>query len=186
MRKAWRAASGTVVPQAYMTQARMRQACMTRAWMTTVLVAAFLLPGWAVEARDPIPEPDCYDAVVLAKIARQTPTVVPDCGEDCIVMRWPWIVDLDVMRVVDGTAPTGRVTVLTIQHTYYRDDGRALQWQLRRNALGVFNVVTPAQGAKAALCPAGHPAARPYISPEAGKTLRDLRLEGARIDGREP
>lgn len=83
--------------------------------------------------------PDCFDALVSARIVKQTPTVVPDTGKDTIVMEWPWIVELDVRRVVEGAARTGLLKVLTMQHTYYKTPAGGTEWWLRRNELRGFN-----------------------------------------------
>lgn len=130
-------------------------------------------------------ETECFDAEVSASISRQTPTVMPDC-DDCIIMRWPWIVELQVQRVHSGRLPRGQVTVLTVQHTYYRRDLGARRWWLRRNTLGAYNVLQPDEGETLQRCSADSPAARPYIQPSDGKTLEDLRREGEERYGPQP
>ncbi len=119
---------------------------------------------------------ECFDAEVSAAIVRQTPTVAPECA-DCIIIRWPWIVDLRVQRIRRGAVALGPVTVLTLQHTYYRTD-RSRRWLLRRNTLGSFNVVFDPEQGRLPRCPTSAPAARPYIRPGDGRTLDDLRREG--------
>jgi len=121
------------------------------------------------------PEPDCVDALVTAQAIEQTPTAYPDCG-DCFVLTWPWIVELDVNRVLKGQAPTGRVTVLTFQHMEEPTD-RDTRWGLRRNSLGVFNEVHLAPGAVLPVCAADAPPVEPVIRPANGQTLDDLRNE---------
>src|SRR5688572_12948623 len=135
---------------------------------------------WAAIAHGaPAPaEPDCFDAEVSARILRQTPTVFPDCGTDCIVARWPWFLDLDVRRVHSGPAGTGRLTVQSVQHTDYRSDLGARLWLLRRNTLGGFNLVALAEGRRPRRCSAGTPPATPFIQPGAGRTLEEIRREG--------
>lgn len=133
-------------------------------------------------AAAPAPEADCYDSLVLATIHRQTPTPIPNCGDDCIVMRWPWIVELDVERVVRGKLVPSRLTVLTVQHSNYRTDLGAWRWRLRRNTLGGFNVIgfkVPGFEDRARLprCPKGTPPAEPFIEPGEGRTLGDLLRE---------
>lgn len=127
----------------------------------------------------------CYDALVWAKLLRQIPSVMHDCGADCIIMRWPWFDDLDIQGVVAGRAPTGRVMVLVMQHTYLVSShfGR---WPLRRNELGGFNVVDGGQLDQMRACPPNTPAARPYISPAKGETLADVIREGEERYGEGP
>ncbi|WP_339914979.1 hypothetical protein [uncultured Brevundimonas sp.] len=131
-------------------------------------------------------QPECFDAEVSARIARQTPTVMNDCGPDCIVMAWPWIVELDVRRVYSGDLARGPVTVLTVQHTYYNQVRNGRHWWLRRNTLGTYNVLQPAQGETLQKCAADSPAASPFIQPPDGKTLDDLRREGEEYYGPAP
>jgi hypothetical protein len=95
----------------------------------------------AVASADPVnaaAEATCFDAEVSATIVRQTPTVMPEC-DDCIIMRWPWIIDLRVRRVHAGHVQRGPLAVITIQHGDYRADHGARRWLLRRNTLGSFN-----------------------------------------------
>ena len=125
----------------------------------------------------------CYDAEVSARIVSQTPTVMPGC-DDCIIIRWPWFLDLDVRRVHDGDIRRGRLTVLTVQHTDFRRDLGTVRWKLRRNSLGGFNVVwfgdDPAQR-----CSSDQPPTPAYITPREGQTLEDLRREGREHYGRD-
>jgi len=150
-------------------------------WSLPLVAATILLassPAFASET-------ECFDAEVSASISRQTPTIVPDCG-DCIIMRWPWIVELQVQRVHSGRLARGQVTVLTVQHTYYRRDLGARRWWLRRNTLGAYNVLQPDEGETLQRCSAESPAARPYIQPPDGKTLEDLRRGAEEHYGHEP
>jgi hypothetical protein len=123
---------------------------------------------------------DCFDALVIAHVVGQTPSVIPEC-DDCIVMRWPWFLDLKVQRVIEGHAAKGRVTVLSVQHSGYRSQTR--RWWLRRNSIGGFNLLGEASARNLMQCPAGSPPAVAYITPGAGKTLADLRREGAKAHG---
>lgn len=134
----------------------------------------------------PAAEPDCYDAEVSARITRQTPTVMEDCGDDCIVMAWPWIIDLDVKRVYSGRAEKGPVTALAVQHTYFNQTRNGRRWWLRRNSLGTYNIVQPAPGQTIQRCLADTQPARPFISPPDGETLDDLRREGEERYGADP
>lgn len=119
---------------------------------------------------------ECYDAEVSARIVSQTPTVIPDC-DDCIIMRWPWIVDLDVRRVHSGEVRRGRLTVLTVQHTDFRPDLGVVRWKLRRNTQGGFNVMWFGED-PGRQCSRDEPPASPYITPPNGQNLEDLRREG--------
>lgn len=140
-------------------------------------------PGYAAATGD---EPECFDAQVYASITKQTPTVIPDCGPDCIIMRWPWILDLDVKRVLKGDVMSSHITVLTVQHTYYRSDLGARRWALRRNSLQTFNVLTGDRVAGLERCPRGTEPAKPYIRPPTGKTLADIAREGEAHYGKHP
>ncbi|WP_304217919.1 hypothetical protein, partial [Phenylobacterium aquaticum] len=73
-------------------------------------VAAVLLANESAAAS----QPECFDVEVSARITRQTPTIAGDCGPDCIIMSWPWIVDLDVGRVYAGNLMRGPLTVQTL------------------------------------------------------------------------
>jgi hypothetical protein len=152
------------------------------------LVSAFALciaastPASAIALGD---EAECFDAQIYASIVQQTPTDIPDCGPDCIVMRWPWILELDVKRVLKGSVGSNPLIVLTMQHTYYRSDLGARRWWLRRNSLGAFNVLTGDNAARLARCPRGTKPAKPYIHPPKGKTLGDLAREGEARYGKQ-
>ena len=126
---------------------------------------------------------ECYDAEVSARIVSQTPTVMQDCN-DCIIMRWPWIVDLDVRRVYSGELRRGRLTVLTVQHTDFRRDLSAVRWKLRHNSQGGFNVVWFGEDPERQ-CSPDEPPAPAYITPPSGQTLEDLRREGREHYGRD-
>lgn len=136
----------------------------------------------STKASEGDPLDDCYDASVMARVASQVPTVAGGCGEDCIVMSWPWIVQLEVEQMLEGRAKLGRLTVLTVQHTDYRPGPVATHWWLRRNTLGNFNVIRT--NAPPQRCESGAAAAQPYVTPAPGRTLGDLRREGARHYGR--
>jgi hypothetical protein len=138
-----------------------------------ILLAISASPGRASDAT----EGECFDAEVSASIVHQTPTLIPDC-DDCIIMSWPWILDLRVRRVSRGSVALGPITVLTVQHTYFRTNVRPLRWWLRRNMLGTFNAVMKSEAGALPPCPSGAPAARPFIQPAVGTTLDDLRREG--------
>jgi len=78
---------------------------------------------------------------------------------------------------VKGAAPTGRLKVLTIQHTDYRTDMGEFRWWLRRNTLGGFNARLVRPGPPLPMCAKDTPPARPYIRPAPGQTLDDLERQ---------
>ena len=155
-----------------------------RGWLVIASGAALVATSGHAAAQEA--EADCFDALVYASIARQTPTLQPGCGDDCIVMRWAWIVELDVERAIKGKAGSGRLTVLTSQHSYYRSDLGMRRWWLRRNELGGFNVLSFAEKVRYRRCPEGTPPAVPFVRPGDGRTLRDLQREGEKHYGKEP
>ena len=151
--------------------------------MTGLTILAAAAPFAVAAASEAEAEPDCFDAAVSASIVRQVPTLHPDCGKDCIIMSWPWFVELDVERVEEGEAPTGRLTVLTVQHTYYVRDLGVRHWWLRRNAHGGFNMLRLGARPRPSRCAKGTPPARPFIRPGPGRTLRELMREGEAVYG---
>ncbi|MFN4295878.1 MAG: hypothetical protein ACK4FB_03485 [Brevundimonas sp.] len=148
-------------------------------------LAAFALTVALISCADNVTAQDaaCYDAEVSARIVSQTPTVAPACA-DCVIMRWPWIVDLDVRRVHAGEVRRGPLTVLTVQHTDFRRDLGGVRWTLRRNTEGGFNVVGFGEDPERQ-CSPDDPPASPYITPPKGQTLEDLRREGREYYGRD-
>jgi hypothetical protein len=124
--------------------------------------------------------PNCYDAVVTARIVKQIPSVAPECGEDCIITVWPWFLDLEVRRSLIGDVPRGRLQVMGMLHTSYRRDLGHRRWWLRRNGLGGYNLLRFGAEGSPALCAKDSGPAKAYIMPGAGKTLDDLRTEGER------
>lgn len=127
--------------------------------------------------------PDCYDVTVVARPVEQIPSVAPECA-DCFVMRWPWFLDLEVSRVVDGSLDDKLVRPLSVQHTWFVP--RRGRWPLRRNSAGGFNVPSSDDDKPLRRCPADAGLARPYITPGDGKTLDDLRDEGLARYGPAP
>lgn len=123
----------------------------------------------------------CYDAKIRARPVDQIPSEAGDCGSDCIIMSWPWFVDLEVERVIDGTLSTKLVRVQTVQHTY--SVSRETTWLLRRNAAGDYNVLIGEDGSALARCPADAAPVEAYIRPGDGNTLDDLRDTGIRRYG---
>lgn len=130
----------------------------------------------------PYSSDDCHDAVVAARIIRQTPSVRPEC-DDCIIMRWPWFIELDVQRALQGKVRRGRQLVLSVQHNDFRRGLGTTDWRLRRNSEGGFNLLGFAEDGGEA-CPAGTPPSEPPISGGPDTTLEDLRKQGAEYYGR--
>jgi hypothetical protein len=129
--------------------------------------------------------PDCYDAIVSAVVVRQQPTLMEDC-DDCIIISWPWFVDLDVRRVVEGRASRGPLTVLAVLHTGYRRDLGQRRWWLRRNTLGGFNLLRFAEDEPPVRCLADAEPARPYYRPGPDQTLTDVRRAAEAKNGIYP
>jgi hypothetical protein len=121
---------------------------------------------------------DCFDALISARIVRQTPSVIPDCGDGFIIMSWPWFIDLDVQRVLRGEAPRGRLTALAVQHTYYRAHLGNLRWWLRRNSAGGFNVLRLEDKERPSLCAQDAAPADPYIHADDDRTLDNYVGQG--------
>lgn len=117
---------------------------------------------------------ECYDAKIRAKPIAQIPTVYPN-DPDYIVISWPWFLDLKVRKVLEGKVPQSKITVLAVLHGAYAE--KTATWLLRRNTAGGFNVIRT-EPSSVRRCEADAGAARPYLRPEAGRTLEDYRREG--------
>jgi hypothetical protein len=87
--------------------------------------AAFALP--------PSTSPQqCFDASILAEITAQVPSDFPNTGDGYILMSWPYFIDLEVKRVLEGHLPEKEITALSVQHTYWRTDLGVKKWWVRR------------------------------------------------------
>jgi hypothetical protein len=126
---------------------------------------------------------ECYDAIVSARLLRQTPSVFPDCGPDCITITWPWFLKLDVRKTLVGEAPRGELLALTMQHTYFRSNLGSRKWWLRRNSIGGFNILRFAEEQKLRRCAPDTAVAKAYIMPAPGQTIDDLLREGEQARG---
>ena len=93
-------------------------------------------------------------------------------------MSWPWIDEFDVDRAVVGSAPSGRLKVLTVQHTDFRRDLGARRWWLRRNDMGGFNLLRFGESEHLGQCAADAPPAQAFLHPPAGQTIDDVEREG--------
>lgn len=118
---------------------------------------------------------DCYDLKVRAKPVAQIPTeMIEEPGY--IVMSWPWFVDLEVKRVLEGDFKEKQLTALAVLHSGYVEKKRV--FLLRHNTLGGFNVLRPEQPEKLQKCDASIEPMRPYLRPADGKSLEDYRRAG--------
>jgi hypothetical protein len=122
----------------------------------------------------------------VAKVVGQVPSDWPYSDNDYIIMSWPYFIDLDILRVVDGQIETRKITALSVQHTYWRSDLGAQKWWLRRNTQNGYNILRADDGAKPPKCPEGAEPDRAYLEPEPGKTLDDMRKAGERRYGSRP
>ena len=131
--------------------------------LATLCISAAVLavsqPAMAEDAADTT----CFDALVTAQLTRQTPTTVPDC-DGCIIMEWPWVLELDVKRVLQGEAPLGRLVTVSVQHTWLATKPQPRRWWLRRNTGGTFNVLLDPDS-RTHRCAAETPSARPFHRP---------------------
>jgi len=138
-----------------------------------VLLAAFgaLSSGQPAFAE----EHQCYDLKIRAKPVAQIPTeIVEEPGY--IVMSWPWFIDLDVKRVLEGEFNERKLTVLAVLHTSYVPKTRV--FLLRSNTLGGFNMLRPEKPEELTRCNAGMGPMLSYLRPAEGKSLEDYRLAG--------
>lgn len=123
----------------------------------------------------------CYDLNIEARVVEQIPTEMPECS-DCIIMSWPWLIDLKIKRVLEGEAQPKLIQAVSVQHTYLRS--RYGSWHLRINSAGGFNVVSSATAVRR--CAAGTLPAQPYIKPLQGESLESVRAKGEKRYGRHP
>jgi hypothetical protein len=80
----------------------------------------------------------CFDAVLVARLLRQTPTPFPEAGPGEIVMRWPWVLTVEPERVLYSRVPVPGhpFDIGTVQHTSMRHDIEHLLIFLRRSKQG--------------------------------------------------
>jgi hypothetical protein len=153
--------------------AKAKLAIMTIA--SPLLLSLLFTASMAGDAAEEAVSPECYDVAVKAKVIDQVPSIMPIC-DDCIIMHWPWFLDLKVAKVLEGKLGEKVVTVLNMQHTYRRS--RYGAWWLRRNTAGGLNVVQRGtNGEPPVRCGPTMPPVKPYIQSK-NKTLDELRSEG--------
>jgi hypothetical protein len=143
-----------------------------------VLVAMWI--GSTAHAQGPDDTAECYDAVVKGRIVEQTPSVFPESDDGSITLVWPWFLKLHVRKVVVGTAPTGPLLVLSMQHTSFLNDLGWRRWWLRRNSLGGFNLLRFGEAENLPRCLAGGEVAEALIRPGPNQTLDGLLEDGKR------
>ena len=119
-----------------------------------------------------VSETDCYDLKVRAKPIGQFPTPFPN-DPNYIVISWPWFVDLEVSRVINGSLSDPKIPALAVLHSGYVDKSRT--WLLRENTLGEYNILRLAEPGKAKRCSQGVDRPEPYMRPSEGETLESLR-----------
>jgi hypothetical protein len=80
----------------------------------------------------------CFDAVLVARLLRQTPTPFPEAGPGEIIMRWPWVLTVEPERVLYSGVPVPGhpFDIGTVQHTSMRGDIEHLLIFLRRSKEG--------------------------------------------------
>lgn len=149
-----------------------------------VLVATLI--GSTAHAQGSDDTAECYDAVVKGRIVEQTPSVFPESDDGTITLVWPWFLKLDVRRVVVGTASTGPLLVLSMQHTSFRKDLGWRRWWLRRNSLGGLNLLRFGEVENLPRCSTGGEVADALIRPGPNQTLEELLQEGQRAYRHRP
>lgn len=164
--------------------------CKRMLWLRSFAIALASLAacGWSTSATSSSPQQAqaCFDALVVAKVVGQVPSDFPNSDNDYINMSWPYFIDLDIVRVVEGQIEGRKVTALSVQHTYWRSDLRARRWWLRRNTASGYNILRIENGAKPPKCPQGAAPDRAYLEPAPGQTLDEMRKAGERRYGSRP
>ena len=129
---------------------------------------------------------ECFDVLVLAKVAGQVPSDTAQSDDGYIIMSWPYFIDLNIDRVIEGQIEARTITALSVQHTYWRSDLGARKWWLRRNTVSGYNILRIEDGAKLPKCPQGAAPDRAYLEPGPGQTLDDMRRAGEQRYGSRP
>jgi hypothetical protein len=161
----------------------MQDAMIRTAKILFCAMTAFSTVSCATRAVEIAETHACFDALVSAKIIKEVPSDTPDCGPDCIVVRWPWFIDLKVERVLKGHVPSRKLSVLAVLHTDLTTE-QPLTWSLRRNKDGGFNA-DPFAEKGATRCKSTDEPVEAYLRTAEGQTLDELRQAGARNFDRE-
>lgn len=164
--------------------------CKSMLWLRSfaIAVAPLVAFGWSTSATSSSPQQrqECFDALVVAKVVGQVPSDFASSDDDYIIMSWPYFIDLDIVRVLEGQVEAKKITALSVQHTYWRSDLGARKWWLRRNTAGGYNILRIENGAKPPKCPQGAAPDRAYLEPAPGQTLDEMRQAGERRYGSRP
>ena len=124
---------------------------------------------------------DCYDLKVRAKAVGQFYTPYPDDDDpNNITLSWPWFVDLEVTRVIDGQLDDRQISALAVLHSAYGPETQT--WLLREHTLGGYNILRLSEPEKSKRCASGEALPDPYLRPSQGDTLESLR-ERAVVEG---
>ena len=134
-------------------------------------LASALLAGCATTPPS-VSQTDCYDLKVRAKPVGQFYTPFPD-DPNYIVLSWPWFVDLEVTRVIDGQLDDPKISALAVLHSAYGSETRT--WLLREHTLGGYNILRLSEPEKSKQCASGEALPEPYLRPSEGDTLESLR-----------
>ena len=164
------------------------QGAMTLMRHIATLIFAFSAAGCATP-RTPSPSSSsegCFDALVVAAVVGQVPSDLPNPGDGTIIMSWPYFIDLKIKRVIEGDLDLKELTVLSIQHTYWRSDLGDSRWWLRRNTEGSFNILRVEDDEEPQRCASGILPARAYLTPGPNQSLDDMRRAGEQTYGRWP
>lgn len=146
-----------------------------RLWLCSLFAAIAI-----VEPASGTPSSDCYDLKINARIVEQIPSEAPEC-DDCIITRWPWFLDFEVKRIVEGEWKDKRLTALSVQHTYLKS--RYGTWLLRKNDLGGYNILISKDRMMPIRCPANTRPAIAYLRPGPNQSLDEMRYAGERRYG---
>lgn len=111
----------------------------------------------------------------------KVPSEIGYCGSDCIIMSWPWFVDLRVKCVVEGYLLSKLVRTLTVQHIYRLSHEGT--WLLRKNTAGGYNAVVPEGGVGLSRCSDGIASFEPGIRPGDEHAFNNPRDAGIRRYG---
>lgn len=128
-------------------------------------------------------EPPCYDLKVRAKVVNVLPTLIPPEEEGVIVISWPWFVDMEVTRVLEGEGSKGVIPVLAVLHSGLGT--KKSTYYLRSNAVGSYNLIRTADESALGRCQVGIEPAEPLMWDLTSKTIEEYRQEAEEQRDRE-
>lgn len=105
--------------------------------MIAAFAALFALPAKGLEPDSPR---RCVDVAVVARIVGQTPIEMPEVPGQ-IIMRWPFMVNLEVEEVVAGSEKRSQIRVAMSLHTRFNPQIRHALFLLRRTDRQGYAVV---------------------------------------------